>query len=103
MAQRLRAVAEAADEQDETDHAEHDDVGQQADQHEAEPDEHAGDAEQDRTAESAMAAGRTHGRSELGILCVERLLDLVQQSLLMLGERHDALLHRLDRSAAACL
>ena len=37
---------------------------------------------------------RAHGRRELGVVGVELPLDLVEQALLVLGERHKALLVR---------
>ena len=53
-----------------------------------------------RRARKPDRADRTE-EANLGILGIQRLLDLVEQALLVLGERHGALLHVCAVSLAA--
>ena len=96
-AQHLHAVTARADDQYETDDAERNDLEDEPDEYECQSDEDPERAQDNCPARSRTGSGRSHGCRELGVVAVQGLLDLIEQLLLVVGERHRALLHVLDR------
>jgi hypothetical protein len=92
VTQHLGCVCGRRDDEHEAHDAEHDDIADEPDEDQGQPDEHAERAEHDGAAAARARTCGAHGRCELGVFGIQGLLDLVEQPLLVLGERHRALL-----------
>jgi hypothetical protein len=87
-------VGRAGQHADKTEDAEQDLLLRDTEDEDDQTHDDPGAAEQESPHDSGSAYAATHGGGELGILGVERPLHLLEQTLLVVGERHVDLLRR---------